>query len=132
MKKDSRAQTSLEVLMVFGFVLVVALLIVLPYVSNQNITNASIVAKQGVLSFVEQNEKSVKISTIQPEVSGAFLSLSVYTLGEWDAQVQAELSNSGCSQICDSIVGLGAYSSVSFSVIHNNNSTAPLCFLSCP
>lgn len=112
---NGRGQTSVEVLLVISFVLLLVLGIILPYVENQNITNAAIVAKLSILPFIERNSLRAKINSITPEVNGSDLTLHIRTTMNPDAYVFDELINDispGCQRICQAVASLNSYSSV--------------------
>lgn len=127
-----RGQTSIEVLLVVSFVLVVSLAIVIPYVDNQNITNAAFVGKLTILPFIEKNPLRVKLNSVIPEVDSATneITLHIKTTGVWSTDVDTELSfpttlrPSGCEQVCDAVASLNAYSAVHLNWLHND---APYC-----
>ena len=128
----SRGQTSIEVLLVVSFVLVVSLAIVIPYVDNQNITNATFVAKLTILPFIEKNSLRIKLNSVIPEVDSALneITLHIKTTGRWSNDVDLELSfptagrPSGCEQVCNAVANLNAYSAVHLDWSHND---APYC-----
>lgn len=127
----SRGQTSLELLLVISFVLVLVLAIVLPYVESQNISNASIAAKISILPYIEKNGLRVKINSIAPESSGGTLTLHIVTSGSWDDAVFTELrynpltiGQSGCERVCAAAANLNAYSLVTLDWRHAGT---PLC-----
>lgn len=121
----ARGQTSIEVLLVVSFVLVVVLAIVIPYVENQSITNAAYVAKLSILPFIEKNNSNVKINHVIPEVVSGDITLHVTTSGTWDRAVNLELLlglnglPSGCRQVCNEVKALGSYSTVSIDWVHS-------------
>ncbi|MBM3282043.1 MAG: hypothetical protein FJY86_01725 [Candidatus Diapherotrites archaeon] len=111
-----RGQTSVEVLLVISFVLLLVLGIVLPYVENQNITNAALTAKLTILPYIEKNSLRAKIVSIGPEVAGGDITLHILTSAAWDGLVYDELQFgnpvSGCMNVCNKVAELGAYSRV--------------------
>ena len=131
MDMDSRGQTSLEILMVVGFTLVLGLLIGIPFLENQTRTNAAIQTKLAILPFVEKNTHLLKISSIVTSVSPSplpFLSVTVHTKGVLDASISEELANGSCAYICSRIDPEGYFDGVSFVWDHNSESE---CSSSC-
>ena len=121
---SSRGQTSIEVLLVVAFVLVVSLAVVTPYVGNQHITNASLMTKLSILPFVEKNGLPVKISHIQPEVDRGGILMNIDTVGKWDESVRVQLiplsgPAYGCVFVCSEISKVGAYSPITVRWLHN-------------
>ncbi len=127
----TRGQTSIEVLLIFSFVIVVVLAVVTPYVESQNKTNAAYVAKLTILPYIEKNSFRVKINQIVPEVlSGGIIRLHIRTNGNWDGYVNEELNNGvnghspGCQLVCDAVAKLGGYSQVEIDWVHGGD---PYC-----
>ncbi len=116
MRSLIRGQTSVEVLLVISFVLLLVLGIILPYVENQNITNAALTAKLSILPYVEKNSLRAKIVSIDPEVNGSEITLHIATTAAWDTLVYDELMYgspvSGCVNVCNHVYALGTYSRV--------------------
>ncbi|MFH0970914.1 MAG: hypothetical protein V1776_05690 [Candidatus Diapherotrites archaeon] len=116
---DARAQTSLELLMVVSFSILLALIISIPFLENQARTNAGIQAKLAVLPYIERNTELLKISSITAEkttpAGTTKLTVMVHTKGKIDSVISNELSSSGCLSICSQIKSGGFFDSVDFS-----------------
>ncbi len=129
-------QTSIELLLVLSFVIVVALAIVSPYIENQNKTNAAYVAKLTLLPFVEKNGLSVKINHVIPQVTLNGITVHITTSGTWDAGVRREIQlgvnnhPSGCMQVCTAVKNLGTFNVVTIDWQHTSLSGGSSFF--CP
>ncbi len=125
-----RAQSSMDTLLVMGFVLVVSAVVLLPYVENQALTNSSLTAKLMILPFLERNASPLKISLIEPRASGTALFLVATTRGDMDSALQSSiLAQAPCADICIQIRQNGPYSSADFTWIHVSQSgnVIPIC-----
>ncbi|MEK6971001.1 MAG: hypothetical protein AABW68_04945 [archaeon] len=124
--RSSRGQTSLEVLLVISFSILLAMMIGLPYLENQSRTDAGIQAKLAILPFVERNSSLVRISSIVTEVSpGDDLLVRVTMAGEMDAVSSVE-----CDAVCSRIDPAGHFSMVSLEW-GLAGETPPFCSSSC-
>jgi hypothetical protein len=128
---DSHGQTSLEILMIIGFTLILGLMIGIPFLENQTRTNAAIQTKLSVLPFVEKNTHLVKIASITASVSPSppkILSVAVRTKGALDSSIGQELDDGACASICSQIDPGGYFGGVSFVWDHNSTNE---CSASC-
>lgn len=121
-----RGQTSIEVLLVVSFVILLALAISLPFIENQNRTNASIAAKLGILPYLEKNNLRIRLQSIAPEfLPPDDLRLVISSSGVWSTSISEELFStlggavSGCQQICSSVHAVGGYSSINLVWYHD-------------
>lgn len=116
-------------LLVISFTILIAMMIAIPFLSNQSRTDAGIQTKLAVLPYIERNTGLVKVSSILAEGSpGQLLSVQVNTKGTLDSVVTADLTGSGCGNICSLINPTGFYSQVDF--VWNNNA-AIVCTATC-
>lgn len=120
---NGRGQTSLEILLVISFSLLLSMMIAIPYLGNQARTDVGVQAKLALLPFMEKNSQLVRIQSILVEVNGDDVDVTARTTGVLDPVSPAD---------CDSILARldpdpGFYDSVSFTWIHNDNSASPVC-----
>lgn len=123
-------QTSIELLLVLSFVIVVVLAIISPYLDNQNKTNAAYVAKLTLLPFIEKNGLPVKINHVTPQVTINGITVHVATSGDWDRAVSPELlfgvngRPPGCMQVCTAVLNLNTFNTVTIDWEHDD---LPFC-----
>ena len=127
MPLSSRGQSSMDSLLVLGFVVVVSMIILIPFVQNQAITNAALSAKLLVLPFVSGNSFPMQIDSIIPVVVSTTIGVDVITSGQMDASTRAQITPVVCADMCTQIKQSGAYASASFSWTNNGNSSILVC-----
>jgi hypothetical protein len=91
------------------------MIILLPFVQNQAITNAALSAKLLVLPFVSGNVFPMQIDSVTPVVVSSTIAVDVITSGELDASTRAQVTPAVCADMCMQIKQSGAYASGAFS-----------------
>ncbi len=124
---SSRGQSSMDSLLVMGFVVVVSMLILIPFVQNQAITNAALSAKLLVLPFVSANAFPMQIDSIIPVVVSTTIGVDILTSGEMDASTRTQITPVVCADMCMQIKQSGAFASASFSWTNNGKAAILVC-----
>ena len=129
---EKRAQSSMDTLLVMGFVIAVAMLVLLPYVQNQAITNSAVTAKLLILPYLERNPFPLKISLIEPRVTAGTLTIEVTTRGEMTNELRTSILGVSdlCADMCTQIRQNGPFSSATFTWTHIHPSAASISFCS--
>jgi len=121
-----RGQTSLEILLVISFSLLLSMMIALPYLGNQARTDVGVQAKLALLPYMEKNSQLVRIQSIVVEVTNDDVSVTARTTGSLDS-----VSSTECTSILNRLdPDPGFYDDVSFTWIHNDDITSPVCDVS--
>lgn len=111
-----RGQTSLEILLVISFSLLLSMMIALPYVGNQARTDVGIQAKLALLPYMEKNPELVRVASIGVEVSPSQdVFVTAKTVGSLDP---LSISSSDCDSIHARLDPTGFYENVSFLWMH--------------
>lgn len=124
---SSRGQSSMDSLLVMGFVVVVAMIILIPFVQNQAITNAALTAKLAVLPYLNANAFPIHIDSIVPVTTATTIAIDVVTAGQMDTGTRASIDNAACLDICTQIRQSGAYAAATFSWTNNGNPSIVVC-----
>lgn len=111
-----RGQTSLEILLVISFSLLLSLMIAIPYLGNQARTDVGVQAKLALLPYMEKNPELVRVSSIVVEVSSSQdVSVTVKTVGSLDS---TSITPADCSSIHAKLDTTDFYEGVSFLWTH--------------
>ncbi|QQR92646.1 MAG: hypothetical protein IPJ89_00160 [Candidatus Iainarchaeum archaeon] len=124
---SSRGQSSMDSLLVMGFVVVVAMIILVPFVQNQAITNAALTAKLAVLPYLNANAAPIHVDSIIPVTTATTIAVDVVTTGQMDSDTRASIDNVACLDICTQIRQSGAYAAATFSWTNNGNPSIVVC-----
>lgn len=117
-----RGQTSLEILLVISFSLLLSMMIAIPYIGNQARTDVGVQAKLALLPYIEKNSQLVRIQSIVVEVEDEDASVTARTTGTLDS-----ISSDDCAAILSRLDPTGFYDSISFKWIHDEVETPPVC-----
>jgi hypothetical protein len=110
-----RGQTSLEILLVISFSLLLSMMIAVPYLGNQARTDVGVQAKLALLPFMEKNSQLVRVQSILVEVVGDDVSVTARTTGLLDDIFPAD-----CASILSKLDTTGFYEDVSFTWTNGN------------
>lgn len=124
---SQRGQSSMDSLLVMGFVVVVAMIILIPFVQNQAITNAALTAKLLVLPYINSNASPMHVDAVIPVTTSATIAIDVITSGQMDSDTRNSITPAACLDICTQIRQSGAYSAATFSWTNNGNPSIVVC-----
>ncbi len=122
-----RGQSSMDSLLVMGFVVVVSMIILIPFVQNQAITNAALTAKLAVLPYLGGNAFPMHVDSIIPVATPTTIAVDVVTSGKMDSDTRNLLTGAACLGICTEIKQSGAYSAATFSWTNSSTPALVVC-----
>lgn len=127
-----RGQASLETLLVISFVLLVGLGVGLPYLENQEFTNATAQTKIALLPVLENNRVPLRIITMQPNLAGSDFNILVTVRGKTTPELTSLLVTA-CAQICQAIDPNDHFTSETLTLINEDKVAYPnpYCNVSC-
>jgi cytoskeletal protein RodZ len=134
LEMSARGQSSMETLLVIGFVLVVSAAILIPFTYQQSLTNAALIAKLEVLPYMDRSPSTAQITTITPQFASGNLVLDVQSRGtlSWDSIQSIGASNSPtCQSMCQEVRQASTFQSISFTWTHTGAPTQVMCNVSC-